>query len=175
MLPYFWSMINLITILILTATSLCLAQNHATIDSVNALGRDYIFSNIDSSITLYRNTIDDARALDYRVGEAKALQNLGVALYLKGDYDESVEVYLKAIRLYESLGLSRELAQSYGDLGYQMKRRDLPGAKEYMRRGITIAERLEARQILTALYDNYGVLQEMSDLPDSTRYYYHLN
>lgn len=162
---------SLIALLLLTGV-LQAQTDRAVIDSLNSLGRDYIFSNIDSSITLYRNTIDDARALDYPAGEAKALHNLGVALYLKGDYDESVEVYLEAIRLYESLGMSTELAQSYGDLGYQMKRRDLPRAKEYMRQGIDIAEQNNARQVLTALYDNYGVLQEMSERPDSARYYY---
>lgn len=158
-------------LVLITASTACLAQP-ARVDSLNALGRDYIFSHIAASIDLYTRTIAEARELGYRPGEARAHQNLGIALYLNGRYDASVDAYLQAIRLFEALDMRQELAQAYGDLGYQMKRRDLERARIWMRQGIAIAERHNFQTVLSALYDNYGVLQEMSAAPDSARHFY---
>ncbi|MCB9066634.1 MAG: sensor histidine kinase [Calditrichae bacterium] len=142
------------------------------IDSINALGRDYIYSNVNHCISVFRQNMEDAKAIDYPAGEAKAAQNLGVALYMKGEYDESVAAYLQAIRIYESLNLLEDLAYAYGDLGYQMKRRDLPKGKSFMQQAIRIAEAHAFNQALCALYDNYGVIQEMSSEIDSSQYFY---
>lgn len=144
----------------------------ARIDSVNALGRAYIFSNIDVSIVLYRGLANEARELGYARGEGQALQNLGVAYTLSGNHDLATEAHLECIRIFERSGMTRELALAFGDFGYQMKRRDLPGAIVEMRQGIVIAEREDYRVVLCSLYDNYGVLQEMNAEPDSAAYYY---
>jgi tetratricopeptide (TPR) repeat protein len=165
-------LINVFLILLLLIFSIRAAPDRASVDSANAVAREYIFSNINPAIRLYRNVIKEAREINYAEGEANALQHLGVALYLKGDYDESVEVYLQAIRLYESLQMMGELAYAYGELGYQMKRRDLERAKYYMRLGIHIAEAHNFQEKLSALYDNFGVLQEMSNKADSALYFY---
>lgn len=144
----------------------------ARVDSVNALGRSYIFANVASSIDLYEDLAREAGEQGYARGEAQALQNRAVALYLRGRHDDSVAAYLRAIRLYEREGLREDLASAYGDLGYQMKRRDLPGALGYMREAITILEGLPGPTGLDPLYDNYGVLQEMAEAPDSAAHYY---
>lgn len=146
--------------------------DRAHIDSVNATGRDFIFSNIEESIRIFGDLVDEARGLDYAVGEARALVNLGVALYLNGRYDEGVEAYLRAIRLLEAANLRRELATAYGDLGYQMKRRDLARARHYMQQGIAIAEAEDDSLGLCALYDNFGVLEEMGEDLDGAAAYY---
>ncbi|MCB1151667.1 hypothetical protein KDK88_08955, partial [bacterium] len=111
-------------------------------------------------------------ALGYREGEAAALDNLAVALYLRGRYEASVEAHLRATRIYEELEMLPELAMSYGSLGYQMKRRDLPRAVDTMRRGLAIAERHRLQEPLGALYDNYGVLMEMKGEQDSAAWYF---
>ena len=120
----------------------------ARIDSVNALGRAYIFSNIDVSIVLYRGLANEARELGYARGEGQALQNLGVAYTLSGNHDLATEAHLECIRIFERSGMTRELALAFGDFGYQMKRRDLPGAIVEMRQGIVIAEREDYRVVL---------------------------
>ena len=144
----------------------------ARVDSLNALGNDFIFSHPDSANALYTENARQARALGYPAGEARALMNLGLTLYMQGEYDRSVENYLHAIRLFEEQAMYPELSRAYGDLGYQMKRRDLEKGRRYMREGIAIAEKFRLEPALCALYDNYGVLQEMGGKPDSARYFY---
>ncbi len=148
------------------------AQNRSQIDSINAISRIWIFSNIEASIPLFRKNARDARAIGYQIGEARAKTNLGLALYMKGKYAASVDSYLDAIRIFEAENSIADLVLVYGDLGYQMKRRDLEGGKKYMLRAIRMAEQHGLPQSLTTLYDNYGVLQEMDNQLDSAFYYY---
>lgn len=145
---------------------------HARIDSLNALERVHIFSNIETSIELYGEVAAEAVALGYDAGQARALLNQGLALYLNGQHEESVRVTLEALKIFEELDLRRELAMAYGDFGYQMKRRDMDRARSFMRRGIAIAEADRDSMTLCGLYNNFGVVQELSDLPDSADHYY---
>jgi len=142
------------------------------IDSVNNLSSDYLFSNIRTSVKLYTNVLNTALEMNYEEGQARALQNLALVLYLNGKYDESVAAHLKALELFEKLNQRDQLAVTLGELGYQMKRRNLPKAMEYMRAGIRIAEKDDYPSKLSTLYDNYGVLHEMAGALDSASYFY---
>ena len=148
--------------------------DRAKIDSVNALGNDYLYSNITDAIPLFKQNLLDAEQLNYTAGGAKSLQHLGLVLYLNGEYDESLAYYLDAIRAYEKLGDQESMARIYGEMGYQMKRRDLEKAAGFMQKGIFIAEKNKFEQELPALYNNYGVLKEMASEIDSARYYYQM-
>ncbi len=142
------------------------------IDSVNATSHDFIVSNSEESIQLFRQNSEFAESIGYSYGKAKSLENLGKAYYIAGEYDKSTESYLEAIKIYTVLNSHSDLATAYGEFGYQLKRRNLPKAMTYMRLAIRIGEEYNFRRELTALYDNYGVLQEMNDDTDSARYYY---
>jgi len=103
---------------------------------------------------------------------AKIYINLSLANYYKGKYDENIRYGLKAISLYDSLGDKWKLGTMYGELGYQMKRRDLPKAFELMQKGIKVLEDLGEAEPLAKIYDNYGVLHEMNNVTDSAFYFY---
>lgn len=142
------------------------------IDSVNSRQRSVVVSNLQESIKLFEKNIQDARAINYKKGEATALFNLGVVTYLNGKYEESTDIFLRAITLFEQLGLEKELALAYSEFGYQIKRRNLKKAMEYMLTGITIAEKYNYKFELSSMYNNYGVLHEMSNNLDSAAFYY---
>lgn len=162
----------LLLALALSGSSFDLPFNKARIDSLNAIENHYIFSNVHEAIRLYRRVAEKARSLNYPKGEAHALIKLGMALYMRGDYDESVKVQLRGIRILERLNIPDLLALAYGELGHQMKRRDLRRGIQYMRKGIRIAEKHQLTYRLCGLYDNYGALLEMNSQPDSAEYYY---
>ncbi len=143
------------------------------IDSVNSLSYEYIVSNTRQSIKIFGENLQRARDLEYLEGEAKASSNLGLANYLRGKYENSTENYLNAIRLYEELKDYNMLAETYGEYGYQLKRRDINKAVIYMRLGVSVAEKRNAEPIRKSkLYDNYGVLKEMKNELDSAEYFY---
>lgn len=148
------------------------AKTKVQIDSINALGNAYILSNIVDSKTLFKTNLLAAQKLKYATGEAAALSNLGLSLYLNGAYDESLSSFLKAIRIYEKLDMPSQLSALYGEMGYQMKRRDIEKSRFYMKKGISIAEAHKLSERLSGLYDNYGVVLQMSHVQDSALFFY---
>ncbi len=162
----------ILSLLFISILPLSAQFSKAQIDSVNNLSSDYIFSNIRASVKLFTKAVHSADEMNYEAGQARSLQNLALAMYLNGKYEESVAAHLNALDLLEKLNLPDEVAATLGELGYQMKRRDLPKAMEYMRAGMRIAETEDYRDKLSTLYDNYGVLHEMGGNRDSASYYY---
>ncbi|MCB0279684.1 MAG: hypothetical protein KDD94_09295 [Calditrichaeota bacterium] len=148
-----------------------IAQDKLQIDSINSIERAILFSDLKGSIQLLEKNIAAARTIGYEFGEAKGRQQLAVILQLNGKYDESLNNFLTAIRYFEKVNLENELAVSYGDLGYQIRRRDLDKAKQYMFKGLRLGERHQLGPKLVALYNNYSVLMEADSKLDSAIYY----
>ena len=142
------------------------------IDSVNTIPYSFIVSNVRESINIFSENLAKAKEADYSKGIALANANLGLAYYIAGKYDKATSAYLNAINKFEELGFTEELASTLGEFGYQLKRRDLPKANNYMMQGIRIAEENKYDSVLTKLYDNYGVLKEMENNLDSAMYFY---
>ena len=142
------------------------------VDSINAIPYQFIVSNIYKSIDIFTQNAIDAERIGYKLGAAKSYSQLGKALYLNGKYDASTLNYLKSINLFEELNDNNGLAGTYGEYGYQLKRRDMPKANLYMRKGIHLAETNKSDTLLASLYDNYGVLKEMENKLDSAVYFY---
>lgn len=143
------------------------------VDSINTIPYQFIVSNTRQSIKIFSKNLILAREIKYLEGEAKTHSNLGLAYYLRGDYDKSTENYLNAISIYENKKDYKMLADMYGEYGYQLKRRDMTKAVNYMRKAIGIAERENLKPVdKNKLYDNYGVLKEMQNDLDSAMYFY---
>lgn len=143
------------------------------IDSVNSISYEKIVSNLQYHISVFSNNLNLARSVNYVKGQADALSNLALVHYLKGNYDKSTDFHLQAISLYEKNKMYKELIESYGEYGYQLKRRDLKKAVDYMRTAMFIALKYKIDSLAIAkLYDNYGVLQEMLNNVDSASFYY---
>jgi len=163
----------LLIVLIFSAQLKVFGNNEkAKIDSINHQSRSSVVSHLEASIKIFQTNLNNARLLHYKEGEALALFNLGIVTYLYGKYEESTEIFLKAINLMERLGLDKELALAYGEFGYQIKRRNLKKAMEYMLKGIGIAELNNYKSELSSMYNNYGVLQEMNNNLDSAAFFY---
>lgn len=162
-----------ILFLIITLTiSVSAKGEKAMVDSVNQIGYSFIVSNVHESVKLFTENIELARKIEYHHGEAVAQYNLALAYYISGKYDKSTSAFIRAINIFEEENAHYDLALVFGEFGYQLKRRDLGKAEEYMRTGISIAEEYAYDTLLTKLYNNYGVLKEMDGDLDSALYYY---
>lgn len=142
------------------------------LSSIKQLPFNLVVSNSAEIVPILQNYKAIAKNLNDYEALARIYDNLSLAYYYNGKYDDNLKYGLKAIALYDSLGDFQNLAIMYGELGYQMKRRDLPKAFEMMRRGKSILEDLNETDPLSSVYNNYGVLHEMSNQLDSATYYY---
>ena len=91
----------------------------------------------DTAFTFHRNNpelaqkiaelgLKEAKKIDSDLAASKANHVLGMSLWVKGDYDESIEAYLRALAYYEKLGNTRGIALInmnvgivYSDLGQE--------------------------------------------------------
>ncbi len=142
------------------------------IDAVNAMTYDYIVNNLQASTDSLEQNVAAARIIDYRFGEAQGLSKLSIAYNLQGDFEKNTASSLQAIQIFEDLDSLSQLASIYGLYGYQLRKRDLGKARQYMRRGIRLAEQIEALRSLAGMYDNYGVICEQQENFDSAMVYY---
>jgi len=142
------------------------------IDSINSLDYEYIVSNISETNQLFKKNVRNADSINYLYGKAKALSNLGLTNYFRGNYDESTSNYLEAMKYFERLKEYKLLAYAMGEFGYQMKLRNLSKAFQYMKQGIDLAVEHNYKNLLTGLYNNIGVLYEMNNRLDSANFYY---
>lgn len=143
------------------------------IDNINSTPYEVIVSDLQKYENIFTENLSEAKRIGYEKGISKSLSNLALVHYLKGDYDKSTNYHIKAIEIFEKNNMFDELSNEYGELGYQMKRRNLSKAVEYMQSAIFIAEKNNLPQFkLSKLYDNYGVLKEMGNEFDSAYYFY---
>ena len=142
------------------------------IDAVIALPYDRMTSNLDSSKTVLGRALASAKIKAYRNAEADLHSRLGIVTYLLGEHEASLEHSFSAIELYDELGLKSQMAGAYCSVGYQMKRRDMAKANEYMRIGLNILKNLTDTAQLETAFSNYGVLKEIEGQLDSASFYY---
>lgn len=142
------------------------------INYVKNLPFQYIISNNQRVIPVLLEFETLAAENDSVSALAKIYINLSLAYYYLGKYDENLRYGLKSIQLYDSIGDLQNLGTMYGELGYQMKRRDLARSFQLMRKGIEVLEDLGNIEPLAKIYDNYGVLHEINNQLDSATFFY---
>ena len=142
------------------------------VDSLNNLPFNQKIENLYQSEKNYKNNLAISQKYKYQKGIAESYENLGLIYYYQGKYELNHKYTVLAIKSFQSQGKQSKVAKAYGDFGYQMKRRNLPEAIIYMQKGIKLAEKLNDKVELKALYDNYGLLKEMSKQFDSAYYFY---
>src|SRR5687767_13725988 len=114
--------------------------------SVNKLlqqSKEYLNKNPDSTILLAEQAVQMADKIEFELGKAAALKNIGLGYYYKGEYLETLDYWTQSLRMYEAIkdetgiaNLLNNIAAVYSDQGDDSK------ALEYSLRSLSISERL---------------------------------
>ncbi len=142
------------------------------VDSTTSIAYKFIVSNLQESVDIFTKNVELARTINYKYGEAVALDKLSLATGVSGEHDKSTEAAFRAMRLFEELNAVDELSLLYAGFGYGIKRRDLVSAQKYMWKGLKIAEKNDLRKNLTTIYDNYGIIKNMQGKEDSALHFF---
>lgn len=159
-------------LILLVASVVASGQGRREIDSLNKIPFETRLAESAHLDKTYLKNAENARRIKYELGEGESYSNLALVYNYKGKYQLSTEYALKAIRVFERSGHLKKAAFQYGELGYQMKRRNMTDAQTYMRKGKKLAESLRDTTSLLSIYNNYGVLKEMQQQLDSALYFY---
>ncbi|MBK6264714.1 tetratricopeptide repeat protein [Marivirga sp. S37H4] len=98
-----------------------------------------------------------AEELNYKKGQATALNNLGVYHKQKGDYDASLQYYKRALTLYEEINHKDGSAKALSNIGniYSINE-DFENALDYYLKAQKIFEELNDTSRLTRILNNLG-------------------
>ncbi|PWH85292.1 hypothetical protein DIT68_10155 [Brumimicrobium oceani] len=144
------------------------------IDTIVAIPFEIMNSEGHESVAQYKLALTIAKEINDADRVGRVYEKMGLAYYYLGEYDTSVLAMTKAIEAYEKSGNQVRMGSTYASIGYQMKRRNLPTAFEYMREGIKILKPTQDETALSAAYNNIGVLHQFNDDLDSALYYFYL-
>lgn len=134
---------------------------------------DKIVANTSKSSKLFSEGLQLAKKNGYTEAVADIYNKLALINGFLGNNDKRLDYNIKAIHIYEQLNNKSKAGSTYADLGFSMKNRAIEKAKHYMRIGIHLLIEDNNYQALNSVYDNYGVIQEISGNLDSAIYYYH--
>lgn len=153
-------------------TALAAVKGAEFVDAVSSIPYDIMISDFTRSSELFEQANIQADKVQYVAGKADVLSKLATVKYLQGNYEQSLEYNLQSIEFYETLNMNAKAANGYCNVGYQMKRRDLPKAIHYMQLGLSMLEKSGDSTLLEPGYGNYGVLLQMAGELDSAIVYY---
>jgi len=144
------------------------------IKTILAIPYDKIIANTTKAEKLFLTTLSEAKKINHPELEADISNQLALIYAFLGKYDKRLTYNLQAIKIYESIENKLKAGRTYGDLGFSMYRRDIKKAKFYMQKGIKLLKEKNDFVNLNPVYDNYGIIQEVSGNTDSAIYYYNL-
>lgn len=162
----------LLLLLVWNLHSQDIQHQKAKIDSINKIYVQGLNLPQDSIVAIFKKNLNDARKIEYKLGQADAHSQLSLVYGYQGNYEESTKQAINGIKIYEKLGKMERVADYYAELGYSMKYRDLPKALSYMQKGKNIAEANNFKNELKDIYNNYGVLKEIQQELDSALFYF---
>jgi len=178
----------LIVIIILGCAKTLMAQNKSFVDSLSstienyskrdkikaivAIPYDKAVADIISFERLADSSIQYAIELKDSVLLAKSYEQKLLASHFSSRNEETLNISLKCIRLYESLKDTLRLGNMYCELAWRLKYRDFDKAFNYMSKGIKLSEKFIDNPKLYNSYDNFGVLHGMKKQWDSAEFYH---
>jgi signal transduction histidine kinase len=134
---------------------------------------DKAVSNLRAFEKLNNNAVQIATELKNDTALAASFIQQSLVLHYTSNDEKAIEVTLKAVRIYETLNKTKDVANSYLELGWKLKYRNLNNAFFYMRKGLGILENeIPTSWRLIGGYNNFGVLHQYKKQLDSALYFH---
>ncbi len=136
-----------------------LGEDTLRVNTLNALCWEQRVSLPETALQLGKEAATLAAKLEFKNGEAKARNNMGVIYHLQGKYDKAMLHYKQAVGLYQQARNDRGLAAVLGNLAsvWQAKG-DYTAALDYYGQSINAAQRAGDRQRLAIALGSIGII-----------------
>jgi signal transduction histidine kinase len=122
---------------------------------------------------LAERALELARAAGDRLGEARALNRMGVAAYFRSDYGNALPLYAESLRIARLEGADNEIADALNNLGvlhYMWGSLDV--ALDYYRKALEIRRRQDDVEGLARAYNNLGGVADAAERYDEAVEYF---
>ncbi|MBC7865216.1 MAG: tetratricopeptide repeat protein [Bacteroidia bacterium] len=154
-----------------------LTEDSFRVDDLNDLGRALAFSNPDSSITLSNQALELSKNLKWKKGMANSYGNLGVYNGIKGNYPQSLDCFLKSLRLVQdgiSLDDRKKTASMLGNVGnVYWNQGEFNKALDYFEKALKLDSELKNRAGVAKHLGNIGmVYADLNNYEKALDYYF---
>ena len=129
-------------------------------------------TNIDSSLIMAKKTLEEAKRINYKKGEADVSVNLATDLTRKGDYASAKQYLANAEAICSLLNDSSRFSRVYSGYGMLYGMQALYDTSiRYYRKSISIDERLGNKKSLGTSYGNLAIGYQMQSNFPQTLFY----
>ena len=144
------------------------------VNHLNALGWQLMYNDPDTSIILGNQSLQLAEKLNWKKGIASSLGNQGVYCWLKTDYPQALDYYLKALKIDEELKDKNGMAKRLSNIGnIYAQQGDYPKALDYYFKALKMKEEIGAKNEIAKTLGNIGgVFTEQKDFQKALEYYF---
>jgi signal transduction histidine kinase len=113
--------------------------------------------SFDTSLLMATHALDVATEIENKSLISSALNMIGNAYFLMGDFTGGMEYYYRALTLREELGDSTSIAKSYNNIGATyINMKDYPHALEYLKKARDIFNNLDDDTYMFSILNNLG-------------------
>ncbi len=146
-------------------------ESMETVDWLNKTIRKFQSSDPSSATTLAREALEISKRLNYDIGTANSLFNIGLSFWYRDLHDQAMEYYLQSLTYFEQAGEESEIARlkmnigiTYDELG------QTPKAKRYIIDALNTYTHLQDSARIINGYLNLGVIYFYEEQYDSALY-----
>ena len=137
------------------------------------LSKEYESRNAIRALIYARQALLLADSLHFKFGLAKSQLRMGVVLWTQGFYEQSVEYNFKALRIWQDLKDSANIAYALGGIGANYRKMgNYPKAKDYYTQALTLSTNASDRRGMESMLNNLGVLCFGEGMYDSALVYW---
>lgn len=135
------------------------ANDTTRVNTLKELGRKFRFQNKEMAIKYGLQSLEEAKEINFTLGEIKALYDIGLTYGMTGDYATSLKYFNKAQSLALEHGNFQIVLDTYNSLGIVYKRiGDYPTRQSYYLKSIKLIDSLNLGLDVSPIYVNLGVL-----------------
>ncbi|WP_422859732.1 tetratricopeptide repeat-containing sensor histidine kinase [Flagellimonas sp. S174] len=143
----------------LVSTNKFSTKDSTHLDLLANYSKYYRFINQDSLYTISKRVLKLSRAIQYKGGEIKALENIGLFYSDKGDYEKALRNYEEALEVARKindteseLDIINDMGQDYAYIG------DYAKALNLYLKGLDVAQQTDNKWMLSILNENIANL-----------------
>ncbi|WP_159946876.1 tetratricopeptide repeat-containing sensor histidine kinase [Polaribacter septentrionalilitoris] len=143
------------------------------LDTILSIKYDKALTNTKKYLSLITKAETIAKELNSKKFLADVYKKKSLAYFFSSKLELAIQNTILASNIYNELNDFENYADSYINLGWQIKNRDLEKAIFYMNKGIkTLEKEVSSTYRLIGAYNNYGVLKQRKNQLDSALYYH---
>ena len=157
----------------LISTNKFSTKDSTHLDLLANYSKYYRFINNDSLYTISNRVLKLSREIDYKQGEIKALENIGLFYSDKGDYEKALHNYKTALEVARKikdtkseLDIINDMGQDYAYIG------DYAKALNLYLKGLDVAQQTDNKWMLSILNENIANLYvDQKDFKNALTFY----